>query len=586
MIARDHHYLFSHVHLRNQALRNPEQILSEVSGPMSEGFLFFLWGQVEDVASEPVSAVGLRTVGVDTMGGGSLALLQMPPPERDTESIYVGIFTGPAGARYFVFDQAVGAEGEATLAELEVDETRINLGRHPATMEGLLSALAAELSTPAPSSIPPAGLAPTMAMPSVPPGPPSAPGPSSPGAMATPLGAPFVPGAPNLLGAPPSAPRSNPKRWILPAIGLALAAPLFCCLGTSALAYDSGLDEAATFEVSTALGVDGQEREQLVIRMSGPEDISSFRVEGPGAEGCSYLSRYGSDTCTIDLGTIADPAPEYRVVASGHGPRFFGEDLGDRVELVQPVAITRPLGLRFSESQQTTVVRGFPGRFEVTQEGFLRLVDAPAGTTLGVGSTLSTEATPTVPLDVVALTRQVGVLGILRDGGRVSVSNVTVRLPDGTTSGGTAQLLATHFGPALARRLEAFGDTRLGEATGSSTLWLADGELRAVFGQPSAITDIGRIVVSTNEEVRSGSCGPYSLWGIGYGSRIPRTRWRTEVVVYDRVNDRRVARRSFSGDRPDCPYTISQGTRQIHGVRDTSSADEYARGFLAPPEEG
>ncbi|MCA9606089.1 MAG: hypothetical protein KC619_10870 [Myxococcales bacterium] len=131
MIARDHHYLFSHTHLRNQALRDPQKVVTELQGPMRESFLFFLWEQVEGVASTPVSAAGLGVEGVDALGAGTIALVRMPPAEHPTESLFAAIWVGPANARYFVFDRSASDPSQGNLAELELDETRVSLGSSP-----------------------------------------------------------------------------------------------------------------------------------------------------------------------------------------------------------------------------------------------------------------------------------------------------------------------------------------------------------------------------------------------------------------------------------------------------------------------
>ncbi len=585
MTARDHHYLFSHVHLRNQALRNPEQVLKELSGPLREGFLFFLWQQVEEVANEKVSAVGLKVAGVDTIGGGTLALIELPAAERPAESIFAAVFAGPAGARYFVFDRAVSAPDEACLAELELDDTRINMGNHPATQAALLEVLARELSVPRPASVrPPA----TMAMPAGSlPGVGSSPGAvlgSSPGSLPGALPG-SMPGAmPGAGGAPTPAARPKSKVNVLAIVGLALFAPVFCCLATGVLAYDSGMDADAALDVQTELSTDAQDHEQLVIRMSGPEEIWRYTVTGPGAEGCDYISAYREARCEVRLDQVADPTPTYRIEGRGHGPRLFGESIGDVVDLSAEVEVVRPLGLRWSEVANATVVSGFPGRLAVNRDGALQLLDAPPGTTLNVGGQASAAVQPAVALDVPTLVNQAGVSAVLEGGGRVSIPNVTVRLADGTTAGGAAQVQAGDLRPALLARLAELGDANLGPATGTAAVWIQDGAMRQLVGAPQTLADLGRVVLSESTESTSGRCGPYGLSVFAaYGDYIPRSRWTTTVTVYDRVEDRRAARRRFRGERPSCPQSISMGTRRINGPRANADADAYATEQLAPP---
>jgi len=557
MMARDHHYLFSHTHLRNQALKHPDKVLAELAKPMAEGFLFFLWQQVEEVASAKVDAVGLGVEGIDDVGAGRLALVRMPIPMQPTESYFAALWFGPAGARYFVFDKSAATPGQATLAELDLDETRRNLGDHPSTMEGLLSALSAELGvTPAPVSVaPPAASAPPP-----------------------PIGAPLPP--------PAAKPKKKTSRGLIAAlVAIPLAAPLLCCLASMAMGYDSGLAEDATFEVQTELSITEGDTEQIVITLDGPEEIGSYRVEGPGADDCHYLYQYGAGraTCTIDLAAITDPSPSYQVTARGHGPQLFGEDLGDRVVLHESVEVDREPRLEWSDAANATVVRGFPGRLEVSDDGFVRLLGAPPQTTLVIGEDSSVDTTPTIELDVPALANQVGVTAVLRDGGRVTVEDVTVRLPDQTTASGTLAIEARQLAPALLARYALLGDADLGEAGGEGTLWIEDGRLREIHGAPRRVDDVGRVILTEHREARSGRCGPYAMYGIGYGSRIPRMRWMTTVTVYDRVESRREARRRFRGSRPSCPYSIQRGTPAIHGPRDTTAdADAYAREHLSP----
>ncbi len=579
MIARDHHYLFSHTHLRNQALRDPQKVVGELSGPMRESFLFFLWEQVEGVASTKVDAAGLGVEGVDRVGAGTIALVRMPPPQHPTESLYAAIWMGPAGARYFVFDRSASDPGQGNLAELERDETRVSLGLLPATKEALLDALVKELTGPA--SQPPIGVAPTAMMPSFP-GVALSPAPSMPGGP-MPGGALPPPGA---MAAPPAKKKRSALWWLL---AIPLVAPLFCCLGVAFMGWESGLADDADFEVATELSIAESDAERLVITVTGPEEISSYAIEGPGADGCGYLyARYGDRQvrCEVDLSAIADPTPSYHVTAHGRADRFFGEPVEDGRVLEQDVEVTRRVALEWSDAAQGTVIRGFPGRLQVTRDGFLRLSGAPAGATLIVGPDSNADAEPLIGLDIAALTNQVGVTAVLRDGGRINVDGVTVRLADGTLAAGSIQLNAADLGPALTSQFALLGDGHLGEAGGEAALWIEDGRVRQIVGAPRTVSDVGRVVVIENREARSGTCGPYALYGIGWGERIARMRWMADVTAYDRVEQRRIARRSFRGSRPDCPYSIQQGTRAIHGPRDAGAdADEYARRYLVPDAE-
>ncbi len=571
MLARDHHYLFSHTHLRNQALRDPRKVITELQGPLRDSFLFFLWEQVEGVAATKVDAAGLGVEGVDALGPGTLALVRLPPSEAPTESLYAAIWVGPAGARYFVLDRSTSDPAQGVLAELELDETRVSFGLLPATKDALLAALVRELTGPA--SQPPA-VAPTPMTPSY------------PGVIGSPspMRA-FTPAAP-----PPAAARPKKSRagllWLL---ALPLLAPVLCCFATGFLGWESGLDDEASFEASAEPSIGEDDREQLVITIRGPAQIASYDVEGPGAEACSYLyARYGSDvvTCTVDLSGIADASPSYVVRGRGEPDRFFGESVGESRRLTQTVGVTRRVALEWSERAGGTVIRGFPGRFEVTRDGFLRLVGAPAGATLSLGPDSSADPEPLLALDLVALANQAGVTAILRDGGRVTVEGVTVRLADGTQASGAVQLEATALAPALAAQFALMGDGHLGTAGGEAALWIEDGSVREIFGAPRTVSDVGRVVVIENREARTGTCGPYALYGVGWGERVARMRWLADVTAYDRVEDRRIARRTFSASRPACPYSIQQGTSAIHGPRDAGAdADEYARRYLVPDPE-
>jgi hypothetical protein len=650
-LARDHHYLFSHVHLRNQALRGAEKVISELKKPMRDGFLFFLWEQVEGVAATKVSAAGLSVAGVDEIGGGTLALVQMPAPERDTESFFAAIFSGPSGARYYVFDRAVGDPSQGTLAELRLDETRINLGRHPATQQALLDALSAELDAPASSGSPSGGAFANVQLGSKPPAPsiggafgaPSSP--PSGGAFGVPssppsggaFGAPSSPPSGGAFGAPSSsggafanvqlgAPKSGgafdvqlgspktsggafdvqlgsakgpygapagrtqaKKKAGLGCTLVALGVPLLCCFGIGAFAYDGGVGSDADFETAHHVSVDATDQEQLVLRMSGPEGFFSYRVEGPGAESCRYISRWGTggNSCTVNLASVTEAHPTYRVSATGMGSSFLGFELSGPVIREHTVRVERTLGLAYSERAHGTVVRGFPGSLAITPDGFLRLTGAPAGTSLIVGSVSNADVEPQVALDLASLTDQVGVATVFRGGNRVSIQNVSVRLSDGTTANGTAQFEATALAPALAARLALLDQANLGNATGTSTLWLSDGVMQELQGTPNTLADVGRVIVMTNSDANAGDCGPYSsMWGGGVGSYVQRVRAVTNVVVFDRVENRRESSQTFRGPRPTCPSTISNSTDVIRGAPDSDAADAYARRALGDADQG
>ncbi|MCA9606090.1 MAG: hypothetical protein KC619_10875 [Myxococcales bacterium] len=439
-----------------------------------------------------------------------------------------------------------------------------------------------------PVSQPPIGVAPTAMMPSFPgvvaspmPGPGSMPPASMPPASMP--GAPF--GGPTMP--PVAAKKKRSKLWWL--LALPLIAPLFCCLGLGIMAWDSGLPDDATIEVSTNLTVTEEASEQLVITVEGPEEIYAWSVEGPGAEHCGHLyPRFGSNyvSCEIDLSNIADTTPSYHVRTRGEPDRFFGESVGDSRTIEQDVEVTRRVALEWSDNAGATVIRGFPGRLGVTRDGFLRLTGAPAGATLIVGPDSNADPEPLIGLDIAGLTNQVGVTAVLRDGGRITIEGVTVRLADGTQATGSAQINAGDLAAALTSQFALLGDAHLGEAGGEAALWIEDGQVRQIVGAPRTVSDVGRVVLIENREARTGTCGPYALYGIGFGERIPRMRWISEVTAYDRVEGRRVARRTFSGTRPSCPYSIQQGTRAIHGTRDTGAdADEYARRYLVPDSD-
>ncbi|MBX3271265.1 MAG: hypothetical protein KF729_13445 [Sandaracinaceae bacterium] len=578
MNARDHHYLFSHTHLRTRALLHPERIVEELRGPNRDSLLEFLWEEVESVASHRVEASGLEVEGVDALGAGTLAVVRMPAPQAPGESFFAAIHAGPAGGRYFVFDRAAAGPEQACLAELERDDTRVNLGNHPATKEALLAALVAELTGPV-SSRPP--LAPTVAMPSYPAG--SLPPPPVPSfAPGAPFVASPVPMTPPPVGA--AAPKKRRTGLWLGCGALLLGAPLFCCLAVGFAAYEPGLPDGASYEVTTTLRVDENDAERLVLTIDGPERMSSYRVEGPGAQ-CSYLSAYSSRvTCEVDLTPLAETRPSYRVTGYGRPNRFFGERVGEAPVLERTVEVARTVELAWSERARTTVIRGFPGRFTVTREGHLRLDGAPDGATLVVGADSARGAPLEIPLDVAAIANQVGVTTILRDGGLAALQGVTVRLADGTQASGAVQFQASDLAPALVSRFTLLGDAALGDAGGEAALWIEEGRVREIVGQPRLVSDVGRVVLVEHREERTGTCGPYALWGVGYGTRIPRMRWLADVTAYDRVERRTLARRTFRGTRPDCPYSIQQGTRSILGPRDAGTeADLYARAQLAPP---
>ncbi|MGE0784414.1 MAG: hypothetical protein AB7S26_01910 [Sandaracinaceae bacterium] len=574
MTARDHHYLFSHVLLRNTVLRQPERFLANVRGPLGEGFLFHLWQEVEAVAAEKVSAVGLYVAGVDAIGGGTLALVQLPAPERDTESLFAAAFVGPAGTRYFVFDRSVGDPSHATLAELELDDTRVSFGRFAATREALLDALERELgASSAPSSSPP----PPVSVGGVVSAPPP------------PMHSSLAPGA---YPASTAQPRKANRGVLIAGLSLVLGAPLLCCLGTAIMGYDGGLDDDATFPLTTELTYDEADNEVLELSLEGDaEGWSHWSVRGPGAESCSYLSRWS--TCRVALASVQEARPSYHVTGNGEVSRWFGMALGSRRVEEQTIPIERPLGLRYSAALGATVVRGFPGRLEVTPEGALRLVDAPPGTTLRIGAqpggTMPAPTTPPsteAPLDLAALVAQVGIAAIYQEQQptppRASVANVTVRLVDGTTAAGSAEVRAPDLARALTSRLSALGDANLGPATGVGAIWIENGRFRELVGAPRTLADVGRVVITDAVETRAGSCGPYSTWGVG-GSYLPRMRWTTTVEAYDRAADRRIALRRFTARTPRCPQWIDGGTQAIREARDASSADEYAREQLAVP---
>ena len=156
---RSHHYHFSHDLLAQQVHRDAAKVLSELEGPLAEGFLFHLWQQCGQQSADQVPAVGLRVLGIDERGGLQYAILEMPEALHAGESLFAAILHREGDTRYYVFDRAQSAD-QATLARLDANGARINLGLHAATAEVLLAALVAEAdgapATPVAAPTPPA----------------------------------------------------------------------------------------------------------------------------------------------------------------------------------------------------------------------------------------------------------------------------------------------------------------------------------------------------------------------------------------------------------------------------------------------
>ncbi len=134
---RSHHYLFTHVGLRDAALDiGPGLVRVAAVGRLMEG-LRILWddigGQLPE--EERQSGEGLAAFYYD-FGEYEMAVVAPPPPEHITEA-YLAVVVVPAGAvtgpaRYFLLEHAWTVEDEpATVLTEWTREGHVNLGEGP-----------------------------------------------------------------------------------------------------------------------------------------------------------------------------------------------------------------------------------------------------------------------------------------------------------------------------------------------------------------------------------------------------------------------------------------------------------------------
>lgn len=363
--------------------------------------------------------------------------------------------------------------------------------------------------------------------------------------------------------------------------------PIVGCLGLIAVGVvllgvftyegaDSFEDHPFQLSATMVMSPEGEESVSLV-RTGGP-GFAYYELTGPGDTTSCQFGYYADNACVIPVSALDERTLRYEVEGTGSPARLFGFALGGIPRSTQTVTVQRTTSLTWSTSRNATVCMGARCRVELQLDGSLHLRDAPAGTMLHLGTASGAES---VPVDVLAEADRVGVARLLAApaGERASIPGVRVVLADGTSIEGSVEVPMTTLATLLSRRFADVERSSLGPATGTAALWVVDDVVRSVQGSPARVADVGRLVITTTGEVPAGQCGPYALWGVGAGSRIPRVRTEATVMVYDRQTERVVTRRTFRGATPSCPYSISTDEAMIR-LRDTADADAFAQAQL------
>ena len=593
MQPRQHHYAFTHLFLPKQAHASPDKLLTELSGPLREGFLFFLWEELgKQLGGEKVPAVGLNVAGMDERDGDTYALIAMPAPQAAGETYFAAVVHRPGRTQVFVVDRNVDGTG-GVLAKLGPDGSRLSYGACDVDMGSFLARvvdLVREEPNASPSLASSPGVAPTVAL-AASPVPLSAPGSTATGSVWSQSAPGYQsfgnPGNPASGTPAPVSPSVKPQprkksggKIALGVGGGCLAVVFLMCALTGFAAYDGGSDfEEDPFTVRSTTELDTSGHEQVVLSIGGGPDWASYDISGEGVPAeCHYLTEF-RPRCVVPLGDSTQRSLQYRVAARGRAASFFDEiRVGSVPTSQQDVRVERPVGLEWSEARHATICRGAPCELRMTG-GFLEVREAP-GATVRVGGGAPS---PSVLLDVGALVDGLGVARVLDAGAaeRVAVQGVTITLADGSTITGDAEVPARDLARALVTRLSDLQGANLGPAQGASTLWVEDGRVRQTVGAPARIADIGRLVVATTREASAGRCGPYSVYGFG-GDYLSRTRTETTVVVFDRRTNTIESRRTFRAPTPRCPQTIPLSQRTV-GTHDTADADAYAREQIALP---
>ena len=95
---RPQHFFFAHYFLRELAFAEPEEFLGLMRGPRRNVVLRRFWEKIGgDLSPDGLSAIVVELARHD------LVVVTLPPAEKVTEAIYVGIAIGRPGKRFFFF---------------------------------------------------------------------------------------------------------------------------------------------------------------------------------------------------------------------------------------------------------------------------------------------------------------------------------------------------------------------------------------------------------------------------------------------------------------------------------------------------
>jgi hypothetical protein len=150
MQPRRQHYQFSHVVLRGDVHKFPDQTWDALTGADVADYLAMQWQASKE--GDPVPAEGLGVEGVFQRNGWEILVVRMPPPEAPTEAHYVAIPRRPekpADAGYFVMEKGFPDErGERAYGvEWRSDGSLIRMGDLPAiSLDVFLNAVGEEIS--------------------------------------------------------------------------------------------------------------------------------------------------------------------------------------------------------------------------------------------------------------------------------------------------------------------------------------------------------------------------------------------------------------------------------------------------------
>ncbi|MEM9193806.1 MAG: hypothetical protein AAGF12_31815 [Myxococcota bacterium] len=549
---RGHHHDFTHRFLAEFAHRDPQTLLAGLSGVDGNAFLARLWAEHGEGQAETVAVDGLRVVGVDQQAGDRYAIIALPEVLHPGESVYAALVHRPGATRYYVFDRAETNPTQATLSRIEPHGAIVKIETYAATQEALLGAL---VSQPSAASYGAPGSSPYGAPGSSPYG--------SPGSL-----------APTAMAARPSGGGGGGGKTFLAIGGGCLGLIVLFCVGTSFLAYDGGSDFAAEpFSVQTESFINEAGEEAVRIQVAGGPEFANYRITGPNTElaECRYI-REGRP-CEVALTNAPESDLTYEVTGTGAPSRFFDIPTGDMPESTQSAVVSRPYGFAWSEPRGATICTG--ATCAIVLEGRqLRLEGAAPGSQLEFGGAVGSA----VSVNAFQLADQAGVGQVLTGTPtqRTELRDLRVVLPSGGAVTGTAEVPLGRLRAALISELQEMSEGRSTDSLseGAGIVWLNNGQVQEVRGEPATVADLGKIFVVTRERMSAGRCGPYVGGIYGY-RRIRRYRDDQMVAIVDRSTGR-IERRRFRGDLARCPEFISDTQQHVIGAAATG-ADEFIR---------